>query len=107
MAVTEGEAIGKAAEMSVVFPVEDARPMFDCFIDDLFGVSRERDKARLEAVLPFVLHLLGRTRILTLGDIEFRREGIRIESNDEDDLASADTVSLTFRTQKNVEKGRL
>jgi hypothetical protein len=57
--ITEGEAIGKAAEMSVVFPVEDVRLMFDCYLDNLFGVSRERDKARLEAVPPFVLHLLG------------------------------------------------
>ena len=46
-----------------------------------------------------------RTRILTLGDIEFRREGRRIESDDEDEMAAADTVSLTFRTQKNGEKG--
>ena len=58
--LTDEDALEKAAEMSVVFPVEDSLPMFDCYLDDLFGVSRERDKARLEAVIPFVLHLLGR-----------------------------------------------
>ena len=46
-----------------------------------------------------------RTRTLTLGDIEFRRNGRRIESDEEDEIAAADTVSLTFRTQKNGEKG--
>ena len=47
-----------------------------------------------------------RTRTLTLGDIEFRREGRKIESDeDEGEIAAADTVSMTFRTQKNGEKG--
>ena len=58
--VEEGDAFGEAFEMAVTFPVEDARPIFDCYLDDLFGVARERDRARLEAVPPFVLHLLGR-----------------------------------------------
>jgi hypothetical protein len=46
-----------------------------------------------------------RTRTITLGDLEFRRRGTKIEGDDEDELASADTVSITFRTQKNGEKG--
>ena len=58
--VRASDEFGKAAEMSVVYPVEDGKPMFDCYLDDLFGVSRAIDKARLEAVLPFVLHLIGR-----------------------------------------------
>ena len=55
--IAEEDAFGKAAEISVVFPVEDALLMFDCYLDDLFGASRERDKARLEAALPFALLL--------------------------------------------------
>ena len=54
------EAFGEAAEISVVFTVEDARPMFECYLDDLFEVSRKKDRGRLEAVLPFILHLIGR-----------------------------------------------
>jgi hypothetical protein len=46
--------------MSVVFPVEDHGPMFDCYLDDLFGVSRGKGRLKLEAVLPFILHLIGR-----------------------------------------------
>ena len=44
----------------MTFPDADYGPMFDCYLDDLFGVSRERDRARLEAVIPLVLHLIGR-----------------------------------------------
>ena len=50
--VKADDPLGKAAEMSVVFPIEDLKPLFDCYLDDLFGVSREVDRARLEAVLP-------------------------------------------------------
>ena len=58
--LTEKDPFCEAAEMSVVFPEEDQHgPMFDCYLDDLFRVSREKDRARLEAVLPFVLHLIG------------------------------------------------
>ena len=39
--VRDDDAFGEAVEMSVVYPVEDAKPMFDCYLDDLFGVSRE------------------------------------------------------------------
>ena len=46
-----------------------------------------------------------RTRILTIGDVEFRRDGSRVTNDDEASMAAADTVSLTFRTQKNGEKG--
>jgi hypothetical protein len=58
--IVSSDDFGDAAEMSVVFPDADYGPMFDCYLDDLFGVSRERDRARLEAVVPLVLHLLGR-----------------------------------------------
>ena len=54
------DEFGEAAEMSVVYPVEDAKPIFDCYLDDLFGVSREPDRSRLEAALPFILHLISR-----------------------------------------------
>ena len=48
-----------------------------------------------------------RTWTVTVGDVEFRRDGRKIESDDEAEMAAADTVlSLTFRTQKNGEKGR-
>jgi hypothetical protein len=46
-----------------------------------------------------------RTRTITLGDLEFRRGGKKIDGDDEDELSAADTVSITFRTQKNGEKG--
>ena len=59
-AVRDDDDFGEAAEMSIVYPTEDSKPMFDCYLDDLFGVSREADRARLEAVLPLVLHLIGR-----------------------------------------------
>ena len=45
-----------------------------------------------------------RTRTVTVGDVEFRRDGRKVESNDEAEMAAADTVSLTFRMQKNGEK---
>ena len=38
------ERFSKAAEMLVAYPVEDAKPMFECYLDDLFGVSREADR---------------------------------------------------------------
>ena len=57
---SDEEPFGTAAEMSVNYPSGDARPMFECYLDDLFGVSRERDRKRLEAVLPLMLHLIGR-----------------------------------------------
>ena len=47
-----------------------------------------------------------RTRTVTVGDVEFRRDGQKVESDNEVEMAAADTVSLTFRrTQKNGEKG--
>ena len=55
------DEFSEAAEISVVYPIEDAKPMFDCYLlDDLFGGSRETDRARLEAALPFILHLIDR-----------------------------------------------
>ena len=56
----DGEPFGKATDMSVSYPPGDTGPKFDCYLDDLFGVSREKDRKRLEAVLPLVLHLIGR-----------------------------------------------
>jgi hypothetical protein len=46
-----------------------------------------------------------RTRIVTVQDVEFRRNGRRIEHDQPDEMEAADTVSVTFRTQKNGEKG--
>ena len=57
--LSEADASHDAAEMSVTFPDADYGPMFDCYLDDLFVVSRERDRARLEVVIPLVLHLIG------------------------------------------------
>ena len=56
----DSEPFGKATDMSVSYPPGDTGPMFDCYLDDLFGISREKDRKRLEAVLPLVLHLIGR-----------------------------------------------
>ena len=46
-----------------------------------------------------------RTTTITLADVEFRKGGKKVESDDAARLATADTVSITFRTQKNGEKG--
>ena len=46
-----------------------------------------------------------RTRVITIGDVEFRKDGQRVDHDHVDEMEAADTVSLTFRTQKNGEKG--
>ena len=46
-----------------------------------------------------------RTRIITVGDIECRRDGRKTDVDDEGGMAAADAISLTFRKQKNGEKG--
>ena len=46
-----------------------------------------------------------RTKIITVGDVEFRRDGRRVEHDRADEMEAADTVSITFRTQKNGERG--
>ena len=46
-----------------------------------------------------------RTKIVRIGDINFRREGKPIDSILESDLVKADTVSITYRTQKNGDRG--
>ena len=46
-----------------------------------------------------------RTRIITVGDVEFRRDGRKVDHVDTEGMEFADTVSITFRTQKNGEKG--
>jgi hypothetical protein len=46
-----------------------------------------------------------RTKTITMADVEFRRDGRKVVSDDAAELATADTVSITFRTQKNGEKG--
>jgi hypothetical protein len=58
--IEHDDDFGEAFEMSVQFPIEDDLPIFDCYLDDLFGVGREKDRDRLEAVVPLVLHLIGR-----------------------------------------------
>ena len=46
-----------------------------------------------------------RTRIIMVRDVEFRRDGRKIDHNLGEEMEAADTVSITFRTQKNGEKG--
>ncbi len=46
-----------------------------------------------------------RTKTVRIGDIVFRLGGEPSRSVDEEVLASADTVSVTYRTQKNGERG--
>jgi hypothetical protein len=46
-----------------------------------------------------------RTRIITIGDVEFRKDGRKVSRDRETEMEEADTVSITFRTQKNGEKG--
>jgi hypothetical protein len=46
-----------------------------------------------------------RTRIITVGDVEFRRDGRRVSHDRVREMEAADTVSITFRTQKNGERG--
>ena len=59
--VRSDDNFGEAAKMSVVYPVEDVKLMIECYLDNLFGVSKEVVKDRLEAVSPFVLLLIGRS----------------------------------------------
>jgi Phage integrase family len=46
-----------------------------------------------------------RTKTVQIGDIVFRREGKTIDSAHGSALAKADTVSVTYRTQKNGDRG--
>jgi hypothetical protein len=46
-----------------------------------------------------------RTRIITIGDVEFRKDGRKVNHDRVTEMEEADTVSITFRTQKNGEKG--
>ena len=46
-----------------------------------------------------------RTRTITVGDVEFRRDGRKVSHDQPEEMEDADTVSVTFRTQKNGEKG--
>ena len=54
------DEFGKAFATSVEDPVDDGLAKFECYLDDLFGVFRARDKEKAEAVLPLALHLVGR-----------------------------------------------
>jgi hypothetical protein len=47
----------------------------------------------------------SRTRTVTIGDVEFRKGSQTISSMDEQCLSEADTVSVTYRTQKNGDRG--
>ena len=58
--IADDEPFRQAAGMLVTYPTDEVGPMFECYLDDLFGVSRERDRKRMEAVLPLVLHLIER-----------------------------------------------
>ncbi|KAI2489344.1 hypothetical protein MHU86_25257 [Fragilaria crotonensis] len=49
-----------AVEMSIDVSLRDDGPIFDCYLDDMFGVCRDCDRDRLEAAVPFALHLVGR-----------------------------------------------
>ena len=46
-----------------------------------------------------------RTKVIVLGDIAFRRGGKLIDSHKSSELVNAETVSNTYRTQKNGERG--
>jgi hypothetical protein len=46
--------------MSVADPVGNGLAKFDCYLDDLFGVFRDRDKEKAGAALPLALHIVGR-----------------------------------------------
>ena len=46
-----------------------------------------------------------RTRVITIGDVESRRDGRRVDHDHGEEMEAADTFSITFRTQKNGEKG--
>ena len=46
-----------------------------------------------------------RTKTVTIGDIEFRKGNETLVGSDERCLADADTVSVTYRTQKNGDRG--
>ena len=50
----------EAFAMSVVDSVEDGQAKKECYLDDLFGVFREKDREKAEAALPLALHLVGR-----------------------------------------------
>ncbi|KAI2511723.1 hypothetical protein MHU86_2617 [Fragilaria crotonensis] len=44
--------------MSVEDPVDDGLVKFECYLNDLFGAFRARDKDKAEAALPQALHLV-------------------------------------------------
>jgi hypothetical protein len=46
--------------MSVEDPVTDGMAKFECYLDDLFGVFRARDREKAGSVLPLIWHLVGR-----------------------------------------------
>ena len=59
--------------MSIDVSLRDDGPIFDCYLDDLFGVCRECDRGKLEAAVPLALHLVGRPA--TDGE-SFPRDGL-------------------------------
>ena len=52
------EPLRPAFEMSIDTSLRDGHPIYDCYLDDLFGVGRERDRLRAEAAVPMALHFL-------------------------------------------------
>ena len=58
--VQPDEDFGRAFAMLVADPVGDELAKFDCNLDNLFGVFRDRDREKAEAALPLELHIVGR-----------------------------------------------
>ena len=54
------EEFGRAFAMSVKDPVGNGLAKFECYLDNLFEVFRARDREKAEAILPLILHLVGR-----------------------------------------------
>jgi hypothetical protein len=53
-------AVHPAAPIAIQLPAHDFQPKVECFIDDKFVAFLEKDMARGRAILPFLLHLIGR-----------------------------------------------
>ncbi|KAI2506083.1 hypothetical protein MHU86_8314 [Fragilaria crotonensis] len=71
--VGSNDAFEPAVAMSIDVSLRDDYPIFDCYLDDLFGVGRESAKARLEAAVPLAIHLVGRP---AAGDESFPRDDL-------------------------------
>jgi hypothetical protein len=72
--VQADDSFGVAYPMSVVFP-SDEGPRFECYLDDLFGVFREKDAWKAEAAMPLALHIVGQPAHSAV-DESFPRDGL-------------------------------